>query len=96
MDIKLKYKAWIGEKHADMAHKLIGNDIETFAFEFVEHLVKKCSIPPVSDCFLLQNERERIWNELLVEENETAFARKIEAYTDDVYNVIFKNGTIIP
>jgi len=47
MDIKLKYKAWIGEKHADIAHKLMGNDIETFALEFAEHLVKNCSIPDV-------------------------------------------------
>jgi hypothetical protein len=47
MDIKLKYKAWIGEKHADIAHKLMGNDIETFALEFAEHLVKNCSIPVV-------------------------------------------------
>ena len=47
MDIKLKYKSWIGEKHADIAHKLIGNDIETFALEFAEHLVKNCSIPNV-------------------------------------------------
>jgi len=49
MDIKLKYKAWIGEKHADIAHKLMGNDIETFALEFGEHLVKNCSIPAVSN-----------------------------------------------
>ena len=27
MDIKIKYKAWIGERHADIAHKLMGNDI---------------------------------------------------------------------
>ena len=47
MDIKLKYKAWIGEKHADIAHKLMGNDIETFALEFAEHLVKNYSIPDV-------------------------------------------------
>ena len=48
MDIKLKYKAWVGDKHADIAHKLMGNDIETFAIEFVEHLVKNCSISRVS------------------------------------------------
>jgi hypothetical protein len=40
MNIKLKYKAWIGEKHADIAHKLMDNDIEKFALEFAEHLVK--------------------------------------------------------
>lgn len=48
MDIKLKYKAWIGEKHADIAHTLMGNDIEIFAIEFAEHLLKNCSIPVVS------------------------------------------------
>ena len=47
MDIKLKYKAWIGEKHADIAHTLMGNDIEIFALEFAEHLLKNCSIPVV-------------------------------------------------
>ena len=51
MNIKLKYKAWIGEKHADIAHKLMDNDIETFALEFAEHLVKNCSIPDVSGSF---------------------------------------------
>ena len=40
MDIKLKYRAWVGEKHADIASPLINSDIETFAIEFAEWLVK--------------------------------------------------------
>ena len=48
MDIKLKYRVWVGEKHADMASPLINSDIETFAIEFAEWLVKNCFIPDVS------------------------------------------------
>ena len=49
MDIKLKYRAWAGEKHADIASHLTNSDIETFAIEFAEWLVKNCSIPAVSN-----------------------------------------------
>ena len=47
MDIKLKYRAWVGEKHADISNPLTNSDIETFAIEFAEWLVKNCSIPAV-------------------------------------------------
>ena len=53
MDIKLKYRAWVGEKHADIASPLINSDIETFAIEFAEWLVKNCFIPDVSNSLLL-------------------------------------------
>ena len=49
MDIKLKYRAWVGEKHADISSPLTNSDIETFAIEFAEWLVKNCFIPDVSD-----------------------------------------------
>lgn len=42
MDIKLKYKAWIGKRHADIAHTLMGNDIEIFALEFAQHINSFC------------------------------------------------------
>ena len=41
MDIKLKYRAWVGEKHADISSPLTNSDIETFAVEFGEWLVDK-------------------------------------------------------
>lgn len=41
MDIKLKYRAYVGEKHLDIASKLIDNDIERFAIEFSEHLLEQ-------------------------------------------------------
>lgn len=47
MDIKLKYRAWVGEKHADISSPLTNSDIETFAIEFAEWLVKNCFIPDV-------------------------------------------------
>lgn len=49
MDIKLKYRAWVGEKHADIANPLINSDIEKFAVEFAEWLVKNSIIPSVSN-----------------------------------------------
>ena len=48
MDIKLKYRAWVGEKHTDISSPLTNSDIETFAIEFAEWLVKNCFIPDVS------------------------------------------------
>jgi len=69
MDINLKYRAWIGEKHADIAHKLMGNDIETFAIEFAEHLVKNCYIPPV---------RESLVNHLF---NDSKVSQRLEEST---------------
>ena len=47
MDIKLKYRAWVGEKHTDISNLLTNSDIETFAIEFAEWLVKNCSMPAV-------------------------------------------------
>lgn len=47
MDIKSKYRAWVGEKHTDISNLLTNSDIETFAIEFAEWLVKNCSIPAV-------------------------------------------------
>lgn len=47
MDVKLKYRAWVGEKHADISSPLTNSDIETFAIEFAEWLVKNCFIPDV-------------------------------------------------
>lgn len=47
MDIKLKYRAWVGEKHAEIASQLTNSDIETFAIEFTEWLVKNCFMPDV-------------------------------------------------
>lgn len=47
MDIKLKYRAWVGEKHADISNPLTNSDIEMFAIEFAEWLVKNCSMPAV-------------------------------------------------
>lgn len=44
MDIKLKYRAWVGEKHADISSTLTNSDIETFTIEFTEWLVKNCLI----------------------------------------------------
>ena len=49
MDIKLKYRAWVGEKHADIASPLTNSDIETYATEFAEWLVKNLAIPDVSN-----------------------------------------------
>lgn len=40
MNIKLKYMAWIGEKHADITSRLLNSDIENFTIEFVEWLMK--------------------------------------------------------
>lgn len=48
MDIKLKYRAWVGEKHTDISSPLTNSDIETFAIDFAEWLVKNCFIPDVS------------------------------------------------
>lgn len=48
MDIKLKYRAWVGEKHADVASPLTNSDIERYATEFAEWLSKNCFIPDVS------------------------------------------------
>jgi hypothetical protein len=36
MDIKLKYRDWVDEKHANIASPLTNSDIETFAIEFAE------------------------------------------------------------
>ena len=39
----------------------MGNDIETFALEFAEHIVKNCSIPDVverSELFTLEQMRQ--------------------------------------
>ena len=47
MDIKLKYKAWVGEKHADIASPLTNSDIEVYATEFAEWLVKNLDIQHV-------------------------------------------------
>ena len=47
MDIKLKYKSWVGQKHADIAIPLTDSDIETYAIEFAEWLVKNLAIPDV-------------------------------------------------
>ena len=44
MDIKTKYKAFIGEKHPDIAHKLLDSDIETFAIEFGKYLTEEKNI----------------------------------------------------
>ena len=41
MDIKLKYKAWVGEEHPDIAHKLTDSDIEYYAIDFAQDLIKK-------------------------------------------------------
>lgn len=47
MDIKLKYRTWVNEKHTDISNSLTNSDIETFAIEFAEWLIKNCSIPAV-------------------------------------------------
>lgn len=39
MDIKLKYRSWVGQKHADNATHLIDSDIETFGIEFAQWLI---------------------------------------------------------
>ena len=39
MDIKSKYRAWVGEKHKDISIPLTNSDIETFAIEFAEWLL---------------------------------------------------------
>lgn len=44
----------------------------------------------------LKEDRARIFGQLLIEEEETAFSSKITVHTDDLYNVIFKKGTIKP
>ena len=44
MDIKIKYKAFIGEKHPDIAHKLLDSDIEAFAVEFGKYLTEAKNI----------------------------------------------------
>lgn len=41
MDIKLKYRAWVEEKHADVSGGLIDSDIEVFAVEFAEWLMRE-------------------------------------------------------
>ena len=48
MDINLKYKAWVGEKHADIASPLTNSDIEVYATEFAEWVVKNLDIQRVS------------------------------------------------
>lgn len=50
MDIKLKYRAWVGQEHADIASPLINTDIEKFAIEFAEWLVKNGFMPDISNC----------------------------------------------
>ena len=44
----------------------------------------------------LKEDRLRIFDQLLINEEETAFSNRIIAHTDDVYNVLFRNGTIKP
>lgn len=39
MDIKLKYKTWVNEKHRNISIPLTNSDIETFAIEFSQWLV---------------------------------------------------------
>ncbi len=39
MDIKLKYRAWVGEKHPVISYELTNSDIETYSVEFAEWLV---------------------------------------------------------
>ncbi len=38
MDVKLKYRSWVKQKHADLSSSLINSDIEKFAVEFAEWL----------------------------------------------------------
>lgn len=64
--------------------------------EFDKCTKELCDLLNVVVSSSLKDDRNRIWEQLLVEENETAFSSKIEAYTDDVYNIIFKNGEIKP
>lgn len=49
MDIKLKYRTWVNEKHTDISNSLTNSDIETFAIEFAEWLIKNYSIPAVAE-----------------------------------------------
>lgn len=49
MDFKSKYRAWVDEKHADISVSLTNSDIEVFAIEFAEWLVKNCLMPNVSE-----------------------------------------------
>lgn len=48
MDIKLKYRVYVGEKHPDIASKLIDSDIERFTIEFSEHLLEQLRLLNVS------------------------------------------------
>ena len=64
--------------------------------DLTEAIDELCVLSDVVVSSSLKMDRNRIWEQLLVEENDTAFSSKIEAYTDDVYLVIFKDGEIKP
>lgn len=44
IDTKLKYRSFVGQKHADIAYKLIDSDIENFAIKFINHLLAENEI----------------------------------------------------
>lgn len=77
----------------DILHGDIGESV-TEARKLLSQLATNYGSADVSD--ILQKERFRIFKQLLIEEQENAFSRKVEVDTDDLYNVIFKNGTIEP
>lgn len=49
MDLKLKYKVFIGEKHAKISHELMDNVTELYAIKFAEWLIKNNSVSGISD-----------------------------------------------
>lgn len=60
MDIKLKYRSWVGQKYPDLTHKLFDSDVETFAVEFVEHLMKGSSTVEEIKNLINQYKKEKL------------------------------------
>jgi hypothetical protein len=51
MNIKLKYRAWVSEKHIDISNSLTNSDIETFAIEFAYSLINDHLPNVIEDAF---------------------------------------------
>jgi len=66
-NFKLKYRSFVGEKHPEIAHKLIDSDIETFAIAFAEHY----------QALQLHKTSVMIWNKL---SEKRPFCNKIYLY----------------
>lgn len=64
--------------------------------DLTEAIDELCALSDVVVSSSLKEDRIRIFDQLLIEEEETAFSSKIIAHTDDVYNVLFKDGVIEP